>query len=137
MISFLIAVALLVVGYIFYGKVVTKNFGPDERQTPAVRINDGVDYIPMPTWKVFLIRLLNIAGTCPIFGIFLIVMAFGVAASMMFSGRFEMPEVWEHMENMQQAEQASSSSPRSVSHAAAPYISGTTSRLHHVTAELS
>lgn len=222
MISFLIAVALLVVGYIFYGKLVAKNFGPDERKTPAVRINDGVDYIPMPTWKVFLIQLLNIAGTGPIFGalsgalfgpvvyfwivfgcifagavhdyncgmlsvrhdgegiaelvgyylgngmkqvmrvfsvillvmcgvvfttgpagllsmltpewmsenfwlvviivyyfvatfvpidkvigrlypvfgVFLIVMALGVAASMMFSGRFEMPEVWDHLENM-------------------------------------
>lgn len=68
MISFLIAVAVLIAGYLIYGKIVEKNFVPDERQTPAVRINDGVDYVPMPTWKVFLIQLLNIAGTGPIFG---------------------------------------------------------------------
>ena len=68
MVSFLIAVALLVAGYLFYGKLVEKSFSPDDRATPAVRINDGVDYIPMPTWKVFLIQLLNIAGTGPIFG---------------------------------------------------------------------
>ena len=68
MISFLAAVALLIIGYLTYGKVVEKNFGPDSRETPAIRLNDGVDYVPMPTWKVFLIQLLNIAGTGPIFG---------------------------------------------------------------------
>lgn len=68
MISFLIACAGLILGYLVYGKIVEHNFCPDERQTPAVRINDGVDYVPMPTWKVFLIQLLNIAGTGPIFG---------------------------------------------------------------------
>lgn len=68
MISFLLAVAALLVGYVFYGKFVAANFGPDDRPTPAVSINDKVDYIPMPTWKVFLIQLLNIAGTGPIFG---------------------------------------------------------------------
>lgn len=68
MISFLIACAGLIIGYFVYGRIVEQNFRPDERQTPAVRINDGVDYVPMPTWKVFLIQLLNIAGTGPIFG---------------------------------------------------------------------
>lgn len=68
MISFVLAVLMLIVGFVFYGRLVEKNFGPDLRQTPAVRINDGVDFIPMPTWKVFLIQLLNIAGTGPIFG---------------------------------------------------------------------
>lgn len=68
MISFIVAVAILIIGYLIYGSIVERNFGPDERQTPAVRINDGVDYVPMPTWKVFLIQLLNIAGTGPIFG---------------------------------------------------------------------
>ena len=68
MISFLASVILLIVGYIFYGAIVEKNFAPDDRQTPAYAINDGVDYIPMPLWKVYLIQLLNIAGTGPIFG---------------------------------------------------------------------
>ena len=68
MISFIASVILLIVGYIFYGAIVEKNFAPDDRPTPAYAINDGVDFIPMPTWKVFLIQLLNIAGTGPIFG---------------------------------------------------------------------
>lgn len=68
MISFIASVILLIVGYIFYGAIVEKNFAPDDRQTPAYAINDGVDYIPMPLWKVYLIQLLNIAGTGPIFG---------------------------------------------------------------------
>ena len=63
MITFLICVAFLVVGYLVYGKYVAKVFEPDDRTTPAVEINDGVDFVPMPTWKLFLIELLNIAGT--------------------------------------------------------------------------
>ena len=68
MITFIICVALLVLGYLIYGKYVTKVFGPDDRQTPAYAMEDGVDYVPMSTWKVFLIQLLNIAGTGPILG---------------------------------------------------------------------
>lgn len=68
MISFLLSVAILICGYIFYSKLIDKNFGPDSRQTPAVEKNDGVDYVVLPTWKIFLIQLLNIAGTGPIFG---------------------------------------------------------------------
>ena len=68
MISFLSCVVFLIIGYVLYGTFVMKTFGPDDRTTPAVAINDGVDYVPMPTWKVFLIELLNIAGTGPIFG---------------------------------------------------------------------
>ena len=68
MLTFLFCVAFLIVGYLLYGKYVAKVFGPDDRETPAIAINDGVDYVPMPTWKVFLIELLNIAGTGPIFG---------------------------------------------------------------------
>ena len=68
MITFICCVAVLVLGYLIYGKYVTKVFGPDDRQTPAYAMEDGVDYVPMPTWKVFLIQLLNIAGTGPIFG---------------------------------------------------------------------
>lgn len=58
----------LVLGYLIYGKVVERIFGPDGRPTPAMLHPDGVDYIAMPTWKVFMIQFLNIAGTGPIFG---------------------------------------------------------------------
>ena len=69
MFSFLISVAALVVGYLLYGAFVDRMFGPDpNRETPAVTKADGVDYIAMPTWKVFMIQFLNIAGTGPIFG---------------------------------------------------------------------
>ena len=68
MISLLISVAVLVIGYLVYGRVAEKVFAPDDRQTPAVAINDGVDCVPMKTWKAFLVQLLNIAGTGPIFG---------------------------------------------------------------------
>lgn len=68
MVSFIICLALLVGGYFTYGKVVDNTFGPDDRETPAVRINDGVDYVVMPQWKLFLVQLLNIAGLGPIFG---------------------------------------------------------------------
>lgn len=68
MISFIIALAALVAGYLFYGKLVERVFAPNDRPTPAVSMADGVDYIAMPNWKVFMIQFLNIAGTGPIFG---------------------------------------------------------------------
>ena len=68
MVSFFICLALLIGGYFIYGKVVDNTFGPDDRETPAVRINDGIDYVVMPQWKLFLVQLLNIAGLGPIFG---------------------------------------------------------------------
>lgn len=68
MFTFFAALALLVLGYFTYGKVVEKVLKLDNRPTPAVTMADGVDYVEMPTWKVFLIQLLNIAGTGPIFG---------------------------------------------------------------------
>lgn len=69
MITFLVAFALLLLGYFVYGAIVEKIFGSDEcRRTPCYTMRDGVDYEPMPTWKVFLIQFLNIAGTGPIFG---------------------------------------------------------------------
>lgn len=69
MISFITAFILLVLGYFLYGRVVEKAFGVNpERPTPAFTHKDGVDYMPMPTWRVFLIQFLNIAGTGPIFG---------------------------------------------------------------------
>jgi len=68
MISFFICLAILIAGYFLYGGHVEKVFSPDDRDTPAVRINDGVDYVVLPPWKLFLIQLLNIAGLGPIFG---------------------------------------------------------------------
>ena len=69
MYSFLISIAALILGYVLYGAFVEHVFGPDPRRdTPAVAKADGVDFIPMPTWKVFMIQFLNIAGTGPIFG---------------------------------------------------------------------
>ncbi len=69
MITFLSAALCLILGYVIYGRVVDKVFGADpNRPTPCYTCQDGVDYIPMPTWKVYLIQFLNIAGTGPIFG---------------------------------------------------------------------
>ena len=68
MITFLCALVLLFVGYWLYGRLAEKVFRPDDRPTPAIAHPDGVDYVPMKTWRVFLIQLLNIAGTGPIFG---------------------------------------------------------------------
>lgn len=66
--TFFIALILLVVGYLVYSRVTEKVFGIDDRLTPAIKNPDGVDITPLPKWKSFLIELLNIAGTGPIFG---------------------------------------------------------------------
>ena len=68
MISFLLSLLALVIGYLLYGRFVEKVFGPDDRVTPAVAKADGVDFIVLPSWKIFMIQFLNIAGTGPIFG---------------------------------------------------------------------
>lgn len=69
MITFSISIVALVLGYMIYGKLVEKIFGADKnRETPALSMNDGVDYLPLPKWKTFLIQFLNIAGLGPIFG---------------------------------------------------------------------
>ncbi len=69
MISFIACLTALIVGYFVYGKYVDKVFNPQKKQiTPAFSNQDGVDFVPMPTWKVFLIQFLNIAGLGPIFG---------------------------------------------------------------------
>ena len=82
MISFLLCLAILIGGYFVYGKIVDNTFGPDDRETPAVRINDGVDYVVMPQWKLFLVQLLNIAGLGPIFGIlFYLLVVFAAISS--------------------------------------------------------
>ncbi len=68
MISFVVSLVALVFGYFLYGRFVERVFGPDDRPTPAVAKADGVDFIVLPSWKIFMIQFLNIAGTGPIFG---------------------------------------------------------------------
>ena len=68
MITFFVALAALIVGYCTYGLFVTLVFKPDDRRTPCQVHPDGVDYVPLPIWRAFLIQLLNIAGLGPIFG---------------------------------------------------------------------
>lgn len=64
---FIIGIIILILGYITYGKIVDKHFGADDSiETPATRLQDGIDFMPM-TWKrIFLIQFLNIAGLGPI-----------------------------------------------------------------------
>jgi carbon starvation protein CstA len=68
MISFLLSLVALVLGYLLYGRFVERIFGPDNRPTPALVKADGLDYVVLPNWKIFMIQFLNIAGTGPIFG---------------------------------------------------------------------
>lgn len=69
MISFVLSIGALVLGYFTYGKFMERIFGVDkDRETPAVRLRDEVDFMTLPSWKVFLIQFLNIAGLGPIFG---------------------------------------------------------------------
>ena len=68
MITFLIGIAVLVIGAFIYGRVCEKVIRPTDRKTPAVEKYDGVDFVPMKKWKNSLIELLNIAGTGPILG---------------------------------------------------------------------
>lgn len=68
MITFSVSLLALFLGYLLYGRYIERLFGPDSRVTPAVAKSDGVDYIVLPNWKVFMIQFLNIAGTGPIFG---------------------------------------------------------------------
>ena len=66
---FFVCLGLLLVGYLVYGAVVDNVFQPDEnRPTPARTMADGVDFVEMPMWKIFLIQLLNISGLGPVFG---------------------------------------------------------------------
>lgn len=68
MLSFLMSVVALIVGYMIYGRIAERVFGPDDRETPAIRKADKIDYIVLPSWRIFMIQFLNIAGTGPIFG---------------------------------------------------------------------
>ncbi|MBD5356484.1 MAG: carbon starvation protein A [Bacteroides sp.] len=80
MTAFLIALVALIAGYFIYGGFVERIFKTDpSRPTPASSMADGIDYVAMPTWKVYLIQFLNIAGVGPIFGAIMGVM-YGPAA---------------------------------------------------------
>lgn len=68
MITFIISLIALILGYVFYGRMVERVFRPDDRPCAAVTKADGVDYLVLPRWKIFMIQFLNIAGTGPIFG---------------------------------------------------------------------
>ncbi len=68
MTTFLIGLAILIIGGIIYGKYCDNIFGPDNRETPAVAKADGGEFVAMKTWKNSLVNLLNIAGTGPILG---------------------------------------------------------------------
>ena len=69
MVTFSIALVILILGYFIYGKFISKLFGADPtRPVPSQEKSDGVDYVSMPTWKAFMIQFLNIAGLGPVFG---------------------------------------------------------------------
>ncbi|MBJ6366998.1 carbon starvation CstA family protein [Snuella sedimenti] len=69
MISFVISISVLIIGYYTYGKFIEKVFGVQkDRKTPAFRLQDNVDYMPLSAWRIFMIQFLNIAGLGPIFG---------------------------------------------------------------------
>lgn len=68
MISFLTCLGVLILSYFTYAKYVERVFGPTSAPTPAVRLANGVDYVPMPLWRMVLVQLLNIAGLGPVFG---------------------------------------------------------------------
>ncbi|RIJ46359.1 carbon starvation protein A [Maribellus luteus] len=69
MITFFVSLIILILGYIFYSRIVERIDGIDAtRETPAYSMKDGVDYLPLPWWRIFLIQFLNIAGLGPIFG---------------------------------------------------------------------
>ena len=76
---FLGGITFLVIGYFLYGKLVEKVFDPDDRETPAVKLADGTDFVVLPRWKNMLIQLLNIAGIGPVIGVILGI-KFGIIA---------------------------------------------------------
>ena len=94
MVTFLAGLLILVLGAAAYGRVCERVFAPDDRKTPAVRLSDGVDFVPMKQWKNCLIQLLNIAGTGPIFGGILLLSALGVSAGIFIKG-YPLDEIWE------------------------------------------
>lgn len=80
MISFSVALVCLLLGYLLYGALIERVFGPNKAaKMPCYEKEDGVDYLPMKPWRVYLIQFLNIAGTGPIFGAIMGIL-FGPAA---------------------------------------------------------
>ena len=75
----MLGMAILLIGYFTYGRFIERILGPDDRETPAKRSFDGVDYVVLPHWKNMLIQLLNIAGVGPVIGVILGI-KFGVIA---------------------------------------------------------
>lgn len=71
MLSFIFGILLLVAGYHYYGGIIERILEPDDRETPAKKCADGVDYVVLPHWKNMLIQLLNIAGIGPVIGVIL------------------------------------------------------------------
>lgn len=65
---FFIGIAVLLVGFLIYGSIVEKVLAPTDAPTPAVALADGVDYVELPLWRIFMIQFLNIAGLGPIYG---------------------------------------------------------------------
>jgi carbon starvation protein CstA len=101
MITFIIALITLVAGFLLYGKFMERFFGADDsRPTPAMSMQDGVDYTPMPTWKVFTIQFLNIAGLGPIFGAILGAMYGPVAYIWIVLGAIFMGAVHDYFSGM-------------------------------------
>ncbi len=117
MISFTVALLLLIAGYFTYGLFVSKVFGQDpKRATPVQRLADGVDYVALPTWKIFLIQFLNIAGLGPIFGAIMGVM-FGPAAFLwIVFGTIFAGAVHDYMSGMLSLRSDGSSLPEIVGH---------------------
>ncbi len=68
MILFFIGIVVLILGYVFYGAFVEKVLAPTDAQTPAIELADGVDFVPLPLWRIVMIQFLNIAGLGPIYG---------------------------------------------------------------------
>jgi len=101
MISFITAIIVLILGFVFYGRFMERFFGADDsRPTPAVSMKDGVDFTPMPTWKVFTIQFLNIAGLGPIFGAILGAMYGPVAYIWIVLGAIFMGAVHDYFSGM-------------------------------------
>jgi len=117
MISFFIALALLVVGYFTYGKFVSKVFGQNPKiPTPVHSLEDNVDYVKLPTWKIFLIQFLNIAGLGPIFGAIMGVMYGPAAFYWIVFGTIFAGAVHDYLSGMMSVRSAGASLPEIVGH---------------------
>ena len=87
--TFFIALVVLIGGYLLYSRVSEKVFAIDDRKTPAIDHPDGVDIQPLAKWKAFLIGLLNIAGTGPIFGAFWLYFRWGCSRLFLWHDIFQ------------------------------------------------